>query len=101
MDFSNLIMKEYLILIPFIYIIGMFLKTFNFHDNRLIPTTLAVIGIMTGMLISVAQDNPNKELMDLINGMIQGVFCAGMAVFGNQVLKCVKDYTDNNNDKKE
>lgn len=93
MDFSQMIMSDYLILIPFFYVIGRFLKQLNFHDNRLIPTTLAFLGIVFGILIAYANTEQPVDMTAIINGIIQGIFCSGMAVFGNETMKCLAEFT--------
>lgn len=92
MNFQDLIMSDYLILIPFFYVIGLFLKQINFHDNRLIPTTLGILGIVFGFIFAYAKFDNQAHLHDLINGVIQGVFCAGMSVFGNEFSSCLSDF---------
>lgn len=94
MDFnlSELIMSQYLILVPFLYIIGLFLKKWNDHDDRLIPTTLGLLGIIMGVVITFSTDADQTTMKDIVNGIIQGVFCGGMAVFGNELVKNIMSF---------
>lgn len=78
MDFMNLIVDQALILIPALYIIGKFLKDSDI-DNKYIPLTLLVIGIILAMLM-IGFD---------VNGFVQGVLVAGAAVFTNELVKQV------------
>ena len=91
MNIQDLIMAEYLVLVPFIYIVGMFLKKWGSHDDRLIPTTLGALGIIMGIIITYASVEV-PTLQDIINGVIQGVFASGLAVFGNELAKNLMSY---------
>lgn len=91
MNIQDLIMAQYLVLVPFLYIVGLFLKKWNDHDDRLIPTTLALLGIIMGVVITYSS-NTEPTIADVVNGIIQGVFCSGMSVFGNELVKNFMSY---------
>lgn len=68
------------ILIPVIYIIGMFLKTIEFIKDKYIPFILLCIAI----IISIALNGFN------VNSILQAILCSGLAVFFNQSIKQLK-----------
>lgn len=98
MDITQYVNAQFLILIPVIYLIGMFIKSANFYNNRFIPLTLGVTGIVLGILLALLNQVYSDIQLNVFNGAMQGLFCAGMAVFGNEVYSQMKNYI---NEKKE
>ena len=80
MDFMEYITENALILIPVLYVIGMFLKALEFIKDKYIPCILLVVGIA----FSVALIGLN------VNAVIQGILVAGATVLGNQLIKQYK-----------
>jgi uncharacterized membrane protein len=77
MDFSTYIIKEALILIPVLMIIGKIVKSTPKIKNWLIPYILLVLGIvLTGLMMGFS-----------VESFIQGVLVTGTAVFGHQIVK--------------
>lgn len=76
MDIMNFIVDQSLILIPVLYVIGMFLKN-SVIDNKNIPLILLGVGVVLSMLMTGLN----------VQSFIQGVLVAGAAVFTNQVIK--------------
>lgn len=92
MDIEGLISGQYLILIPFLYVIGIFIKTTPLAENKYIPICLGTLGIVFGFLIAYFDSTKdNSNFMVMFNGAIQGLFAAGIAVFGNQLIKQISD----------
>lgn len=73
----SLIKEEAIIVVPFLWVIGTFLKNTLFIKDKYIPLILLCIGISTSVVI----------LGFNIQAIIQGVFVSGTAVFGHQLLK--------------
>ena len=80
MDFMEYITENALILIPVLYVIGMFLKALEFIKDKYIPCILLVIGIV----FSIALIGFN------VNAVIQGILVSGATVLGNQLIKQYK-----------
>ena len=80
MEFMEYITENALILIPVLYVIGMFLKALEFIKDKYIPCILLVIGIV----FSIALIGLN------VNAVIQGILVAGATVLGNQLIKQYK-----------
>jgi Mn2+/Fe2+ NRAMP family transporter len=77
MDFQKLIIEQALILIPALYIIGMFLKNTPAIKDWTIPYILLVLGII-GAIALIGLN---------VQAIIQGILVAGVTVFGNQLIK--------------
>ena len=80
MEFMEYITENALILIPVLYVIGMFLKALEFIKDKYIPCILLVIGIV----FSIALIGFN------VNAIIQGILVSGATVLGNQLIKQYK-----------
>lgn len=77
--------QELLLLIPFLNVIGAFLKKTPSFPNWLIPVMLGIIGIIFGLLIEFTQKGFN--LTAILYGFINGIIAAGIAVYGHQIVK--------------
>lgn len=77
MDFQKLIIEQALILIPALYIIGMFLKNTPPIKDWTIPYILLVLGIL-GAIALIGFN---------VQAIIQGILVTGVTVFGNQLIK--------------
>lgn len=76
---------EFLLLIPFLNIIGIFLKRITAFPNWLIPLALGVIGMVFGILIETSKHGMNFSV--ILYGLINGIIAAGTAVYGHQLIK--------------
>ena len=77
MDFMNYIIENALILIPVLYIIGMFLKGLKGVSDKYIPFVLLAIGI--GFSVAIIGFS--------VDAIIQGILVTGVTVLGNQLIK--------------
>lgn len=77
MDFQNYILDQALILIPVIYILGLFLKKSTVVKDKYIPLILLFFGIALSLLLVGLN----------VQGIIQGILVSGTAVFANQTIK--------------
>ncbi len=77
MEFKDFIVEQALILIPVLYIIGVFLKQSNAIKDEIIPLVLLSLGILCSNLL----------LGFGIQSTIQGVLVTGTTVLTNQVVK--------------
>ena len=76
-DFMTYIVSEAYILIPVLYVIGMFLKRTPKIADWLIPWILLGLGILGGFFLAGMS----------VHGLLQGILVAGMTVFSNQLYK--------------
>ena len=77
MDLMSYIVSESYILIPVLYVIGMFLKKTPSIKDWLIPWILLGLAMIGGFFLSGMQ----------LSGILQGVLVAGATVFANQLYK--------------
>ena len=77
MEFLNYISDNALVLIPVIYIVGMFLKGLEGVSDKYIPFVLMFVSIA----FSVAMLGLN------VDSNIQGILIAGATVLSNQLIK--------------
>ena len=77
MDFQNYILDQALILIPVIYILGLFLKKSTVVKDKYIPLILLFFGIALSLLLVGLN----------VQGIIQGILITGVTVYGNQIFK--------------
>lgn len=83
-DFEKYIQPELLVLVAVLYFVGMGLKTSNV-DDKFIPAILGVAGVAMATLYTVA--SVGFDAMAIFTGISQGVICAGVAVYVNQIIK--------------
>ena len=72
------IIQNRLILIPVLYIIGIFIKRTQFIKDKYIPLLLLTFGIFFSILMGGET---------IINDIIQGVLVTGATVMGDQMIK--------------
>lgn len=88
MDMMELIRPEMLILVPALYLIGMALKRAALFDNRYIPLGLGLFGAILGAAwLMVFRVEGYDVTQSLLMGAVQGVLCAGLSVYANQMFK--------------
>jgi hypothetical protein len=85
---SELIKPELFLLVPFCWVLGLFLKnTEKFQDKR-IPSVLWGIGVLFSFLYLQFMIEGDYELPQrIIAAFVDGTFIAGLAVFGSQQVK--------------
>ena len=77
MDIMDFIIKDAYILVPVLYVIGVFLKRTPKIPDWLIPWILMGLGMIGAFFLSGMQ----------LGGILQGVLVAGVTVFANQLYK--------------
>lgn len=77
MEFFDYISDNALVLIPVIYIVGMFLKGLEGVSDKYIPFVLMFVSIA----FSIAMLGLN------VDSIIQGILIAGATVLSNQLIK--------------
>ena len=83
--FEQYISPELLILVPALYVLGMILKRTEFLSDRFIPLTLGIVSIFVAMFYEFSAVGMTFEAVYM--SIIQGILCAGCAVYGNQIYR--------------
>lgn len=96
MDIAQYIRPEFLALIPMLIVIGKLLKEASFFDDRLIPIALGACGVLIAVCYQVGDGA--DSLSAIVSAVIQGILCAGTAVYGNQIVKQLKKKDDTADD---
>lgn len=77
------------VLIPFLYLIGLGLKKTTYVKDNLIPATLGGVGIIVAAMVvfCTCDVSSYKDVLTAITtALVQGVLCAGCAVYVNQAV---------------
>ncbi|WLF70493.1 phage holin family protein [Clostridium septicum] len=87
MDLLKFIPENLIILIVVIYVLGVFLKKLEGVKDKYITIILMFFGITFAILLNIV-NGQYKVLFDVIvNGILQGILCWGVAVGINQTSK--------------
>lgn len=78
MEIIDYVVQNRLILIPVLYILGVFIRKAEFIKNKYIPLILLSVAIIFSIIMG-------KDT--IINNIIQGILVAGATVLGHQVMK--------------
>ena len=86
-DYIN---PELLVLVPFLYVLVMFLKSSRAVSDNLIPAILGGAGVATAVVWVLASTVPvgaAAVALAIVTAVVQGILCAGAAVYTNQLVK--------------
>ena len=86
MEMAEYIYPELFCLVPMLWVLGKILKSADFFADGLIPAVLGVVGILIATCYIVGKEQ-SYALATLASAAIQGVLCAGTAVYGHQLVK--------------
>ncbi|MBN1079254.1 phage holin family protein [Clostridium botulinum] len=90
MDYTNLVQfipESLFIVVAAIYVVGMFLKKLDSIPDKYITSMLMLFGITFAVLLSIINSQFKVTLDVIVNGVLQGVLCWGVAVGLNQTGK--------------
>lgn len=92
MDFNLMeyVPSHMMILIVVIYVVGIFLKSINSVKDNYITIILMLFGITFAVLLSIINAQYKVALDVIVNGVLQGILCWGVAVGINQTAKQLK-----------
>lgn len=82
-DILNFIRPDILVLVPVLIIIGLMLKKVSYVKDWIIPIILGVVGMVFAILILGFSEGFTGPT--ILNGIIQGILAAGMAVYVHQL----------------
>lgn len=80
MDFSSYLIEKMLVLVPVLYIIGMFIKSTPKVKDWLIPWILLGLGLAGAVAIGLTTGVP------IVDAIIQGILVTGVTVLTNQLI---------------
>lgn len=82
---TDYVRPEMLILIPALVVIGKIFSDADMVKNKYIPMLLGISGIVLSALQAIIIYG--LSLDGILSGIVQGILCAGTAVYGNQIYK--------------
>ena len=85
----NFISPGLIILVAVVYCLGIFLKSSQIKD-KYIPVTLLVASISLTIAYMACIEGMGINSTVIVNGFVQGILIASVAVYGNQLLKQAK-----------
>ena len=85
----NFISPGLIILVAVVYCLGVFLKSSQMKD-KYIPISLLVISILLTIAYTACIDGMGINSTVIVNGFVQGILIASVAVYGNQIIKQVR-----------
>lgn len=80
MSILQYVLEKMLILIPILNILGMIIKGIDKIPDKYIPLILLVFGVLGAVAIGGAS----------VDSVIQGILITGASVYGNQIVKQLK-----------
>ena len=86
----NYINPELIILVPVLYVLGRMIKDSFVMPDTAIPAALGVVGVLLAVvwcMATVQPVGPWAVLLTLVTAVMQGVLCAGAAVYMDQLGK--------------
>ena len=86
----NYINPELIVLVPVLYVMGLMIKDGIAIPNTAIPAVLGVVGVLLAVawcMATVQPVGPWAVLLTLVTAVMQGVLCAGAAVYADQLGK--------------
>lgn len=87
MNILDFISKNLLIVVAAIYVMGVFLKKMENVKDKYITVLLMLFGITFAVLLSIINAEYKVSLDVIVNGILQGILCWGVAIGVNQTVK--------------
>ena len=89
---TEFIKPELLIMVPVLNIIGMMFKDAQAFEDRYIPSSLGGLGVLLAGLwvigtANFAAGDVRAIVLAVFTAIVQGIICAGLAVYFNQLVK--------------
>ena len=81
---------ELIVLVPVLYVLGRMIKDSFVMPDTAIPAVLGVVGVLLAVVWCMATVQPVglwTVLLTLVTAVMQGVLCAGAAVYADQLGK--------------
>ena len=85
MDFTNYVLPELLALVPALYGLGALLKKAEKIKDNYIPVILLAASLVLCCLYVLGTQGVTA--LSIFTALVQGIICAALAVFGNQLIK--------------
>ena len=87
LNILDFLKEGYFIVIVALYVVGIFLKKLESIKDKWITTILMLLGITIAVLLTIINAQYKVNLEVILNGVLQGILCWGVAVGVNQTVK--------------
>ena len=87
LNILDFLKEGYFIVIVALYVVGIFLKKLESIKDKWITTILMLLGITIAVLLTIINEQYKVNLEVILNGVLQGILCWGVAVGVNQTVK--------------
>ena len=87
LNILDFLKEGYFIVIVALYVVGIFLKKLESIKDKWITTILMLLGITIAVLLTIINAQYKVNLEVILNGILQGILCWGVAVGVNQTVK--------------
>jgi len=90
MDFRDFIEPWFLVLTPVLYVLGKIIKDTQKVNDRHIPLILGLSGIILCIIYIIGKstfDGYQDIMIGSFTALVQGLLCAGAAVYGYEIFK--------------
>lgn len=85
MDYTQFIKAELLVLAVALYGLGLIIKHTEFIKNNYIPAVVAAVGVLLSCVYIFGTEGISP--VSVFTAIVQGIICASLAVFGDQIIK--------------
>lgn len=87
----NYVKPELVVVAIVLYFVGLALKKTERVSDKYIPVILGTIGMAMALIyvfaVSMPVANAGEVLMAIFTAIIQGILCAGLSTYVNQMIK--------------
>ena len=87
----NYVKPELIVVAIVLYFVGLALKKTERVSDKYIPVILGIVGIVMALIYVLAVSLPissaGEVLMAIFTAIVQGVLCAGLSTYTNQIWK--------------
>ena len=87
----NYIKPELIVVAIVLYLVGLALKKTERITDKYIPFILGILGIAIALIyvfaVSLPFDSAGAVLMAIFTAIVQGILCAGLSTYANQMIK--------------
>lgn len=83
--FDGWVYQELLLLVPALYGLGIVLKHMEAISDKFIPAVLTLVSVILSCLLVLSLEGVSAG--SIFNGVVQGIVCAAVAVYSNQMYK--------------
>lgn len=87
----NYVKPELVVVSIALYFIGIGLKKTETISDKYIPAILGLIGVVLALIyvlaVSIPMEGSGEVLMAIFTAIVQGILCAGLSNYVNQMIK--------------